>query len=107
MKTPIAIVAGCAALAALVFAAPKSASATAAAAPAIQYGETDAGLVQEVGRRYYRRRYVRPYYLYRPHYGYGYRPYGYYRPYYGYGYRPYGYYGYRYWRPGISFGFSF
>lgn len=111
MKTPIAIVAGCAALAALVFAAPKSASATAAAAPAIQYGETHAGLVQEVGRRYYRRRYVRPYYGYRPHYGYGYgyRPYGYYRPYYGYGYgyRPYGYYGYRYWRPGISFGFSF
>ena len=99
MKAPIAIVAGCAALAAFVFAAPKSASATTAATPAIQYGETHAGLVQEVGRRYYRRRYVRPYYSYRPYYGYGYG----YRPY----YRPYGYYGYGYWRPGISFGFSF
>ena len=97
MKAPIAIVGGCAALAAVFFAAPKSASATTAATPAIQYGETHAGLVQEVGRRYYRRRYVRPYYGYQPYYGYGY------------GYRPYGYYGYgyRYWRPGISFGFSF
>ena len=66
---------------------------------AIHNGETHAGLVQEVGRRYYRRRYVRPYYSYRPYYGYGYG----YRPY----YRPYGYYGYGYWRPGISFGFSF
>ena len=103
--------AGCAPLAAFVFAAPKSASATTAAAPAVQYSETHAGLVQEVGRRYYRRRYVRPYHGYRPYYGYGYgyRPYGYYRPYYGYGYRPYGYYGYgyRYCGPGISLGFSF
>jgi hypothetical protein len=99
MKTHTPIVAGCVALAALVFAAPKSASATIAAAPPVQYGETHAGLVQEVGRRYYRRRYVRPYYSYRPYYGYGYG----YRPY----YRPYGYYGYGYWRPGISFGFSF
>jgi hypothetical protein len=103
------IIAGCVAVAALVFAAPKPASAVTAATPAIHYGETNAGIVQEVGRRYWRgRRYVRPY-----AYGYGYRPYGYYgyygRPY-GY-YRPYAYYGgygYPYWRrPGFSFGFSF
>lgn len=117
MKVPAPIVAGCVALAAFVFAAPKSASAT-PAGPAVHYGETHAGMVQEVGRRYRRGRYVVPYYGYG--YGYGYRPYGYgygYRPYgYGYGYRPYGYYrpyayyggyGYRYWRPGISFGYGF
>lgn len=101
------IIAGCVAVAAIIWAAPKPA--TAAAAPAIHYGETDAGMIQEVGRRNYRgRRYVRPY-----AYGYGYRPYGYYGSYgrpYGY-YRPYAYYGgygYPYWRrPGLSFGFSF
>ena len=76
------------------------------------YGETDAGMVQQVGRRYWRR-HGYPYaygYGYRP-YGYygGYRPYGYYRPYayyggpYGYYGGPYGYYG----RPGISFSFGF
>lgn len=101
--------AGCVAVAAIICAAPKPALATASAVPAVAYGETDASMVQEVGRRYWRgRRYVRPY-----GYGYGYRPYGYYgyygRPY-GY-YRPYAYYGgygYPYWRrPGISFGFSF
>ena len=99
------IVAGCVAVAAIICAAPKPA--TAGPAPAIHYGETDAGMIQEVGRRYYRgRRYVRPYaygYGYRP-YGYGYygRPYGYYRP-----YAYYGGYGYPYWRPGLSFGFGF
>ena len=112
-RTLLPIVAGC--VAAFVFAVPKPASATTAAAPAVHYGETNAGMVQEVRRRYYRgRRYVRPYgrrYV-RPYaYGYGYRPY--YRPY---GYRPYayggpyGYYGrpYGYWgRPGISLGFGF
>jgi hypothetical protein len=105
MKAPTPIVAGCVALAALVFTAPKSASATTAAAPAVHYGKTYAGMIQEVGRRWRGRRYVRPYY------GYGYTPY--YRPYYGYGYRPYyrpyAYYGYGYpyWRPGLSFGFAF
>ena len=113
MKASSAIAATFVALAGLLLAFPTPASATTAAAPAIQYGKAQAGVVQDVGRRYYRgRRYVRPYYGYRPYYGgYGYRPYGYYRPYYGYGYgyRPYGYYGYgnRYWRPGISLGFSF
>jgi hypothetical protein len=101
-RTLLPIVAGC--VAAVFFAVPKPASATNAAAPAVHYGETNAGMVQEVGRRYWRggRRYVAPYaYGYRPYY----RPYGYYRPYaYG-GYygRPYGYYG----RPGISLGFGF
>jgi hypothetical protein len=69
-----------------------------------QYGETRAGVLQEVGKRYrYSRNWNRrPYYrsyAYRP---YAYRPYGYYRPYsyYGYGY-PY------YRRPGISLWFGF
>ena len=102
-------IAGCAAVAAIICAVPNPASATPAAAPAIHYGETDASMIEEVGRRYWRgRRYVRPYaygYGYRPYY----RPYGYYRPYAYYG-GPYGYYGrpYGYWgRPGISLGFSF
>jgi hypothetical protein len=93
---------------------PKPASATSAATPAIHYDETNAGVVEKVGRRYWRgRRYVRPY-----AYGYGYRPYyqpyGYYGGYYGRPYAyygaPYGYYGrpYGYWgRPGISLGFAF
>ena len=62
----------------------------------LTFGQTSAGGVEEVGYRYRRYRYARPY-------GYGYRSYGYYRPY---GY--YGGYGYPYWRrPGLSFGFSF
>ena len=74
------------------------------ASAALQYGETRAGVLQEVGKRYrYSRNWNRrPYYrsyAYRP---YAYRPYGYYRPYsyYGYGY-PY------YRRPGISLWFGF
>ena len=105
-RTLFPIVAGC--VAAVCFAVPKPAAAMPAAIPAIHYGETNAGLVEEAGRRYWRRRYVRPY-----AYGYGYRPwyrsYGYYRPYAYYG-APYGYYGrpYGYWgRPGISLGFAF
>jgi hypothetical protein len=116
-RSLIPILGGC--ITAVMFAVPKPAAATTAAAPAVHYGETDAGMVQEVGRRYWRgRRYVRPYaygYGYRPYYRpygyYGYygRPYGYYRPYAYYGgpYAYYGGYGYPYWRPGISFGFSF
>jgi hypothetical protein len=115
------IIAGCVAVAALVFAAPGPASATTAVAPAVQYGETNAGIVQQVGHRHYRGHGYR-HYGYRPYgygyrrYGYGYRPYGYgYRRYgygYGYGYRPYGYYGggygYPYWRrPGVSLWFGF
>ena len=77
------IIAGCIAIAALVFAAPRPASATTAAVPAVQYGETNAGIVQQVGYRYYRG----------GNRNYGYRNYGYRN----YGYRNYGYrnYGYR------------
>jgi hypothetical protein len=81
--------------AALTIGTAKPASATMAAAPAIHYGETDAGIVQQVGHRYYGNR----------HYGnrhYGYRNYGYG---YGYGYRPYGYYGG--YRPGLSLRFGY
>jgi hypothetical protein len=106
MRTSLtAIFAGCVAVAALVFAAPKPA----AALTAINLGEANAGIAQQVGYRYNRGRY-RNYgyrnYGYRP-YGYGYRRYGYG----GYGYRPYGYYGgygYPYYRrPGISLWFGF
>jgi hypothetical protein len=109
-RTLTPIIAGCAAVAAVVLAAPKPASAT-AATHAVHYGETDAGMVQQVGHRYWRR-HAYPYaygYGYPSYgYGYGYRPYGYYRPYayyggpYGYYGGPYGYYG----RPGISFSFG-
>jgi hypothetical protein len=103
------ILAGCIAVAALVFAAPKSALAMSAVAPAV----ANASIVQPIGYRHYRgyRNYGYRNYGYR-NYGYGYRRYGYggygYRPY-GYGYRPYGYYGYGYpyWRPGISLWFGF
>ena len=71
------ILAGCIAVAALVFAAPKSALAMSAVAPAV----ANASIVQPIGYRHYRG--------YR---NYGYRNYGY-RRYGGYGYRPYGYYG--------------
>jgi len=85
-------------LAAVIVAAPKSASALPAASTIAQ-GHANAGVVEEVGRRWYKRRYVR-----RP---YGYRRYGYNRGYYGRPYyaRPY----YRGWgspyyrrRPGVS-----
>jgi hypothetical protein len=96
------IIAGCVAVAALVFAAPRPASAMTAVAPAVHYGETNAGIVQQIGYRHYRGNGYR-------RYGHGYRNYGY-RPY-GYGYRPYGYYGgygYPYWRrPGLSLWFGF
>ena len=101
-KTLPPILAACTAVATLFFMTSKPATAE----PAVHYSDTNAGMVQEVGRRYWRRPYA---------YGYGYRPYSYgYRPYsYGYYgrpyYRPYAYgYGYPYWgRPGISFGFAF
>jgi hypothetical protein len=87
-------------VAALMVAAPKSASAEPGVLPMAQ-GQT-AGKMEEVGYRYRRHRYG-----YRPYY---YRRYGYYRPY----YRPYySYYGYPYYyrpyyyRPGLSFGFGF
>ena len=53
-RTLLPIVAGC--VAAVFFAVPKPASATTAAAPAVHYGETNAGMVQQVGRRYWRGR---------------------------------------------------
>jgi hypothetical protein len=105
------MIAGCAALAAItVMGASTPASAVTAATPAaVHYGDADASLVQEVGRRW-RKGWRGHYGYYRPyrHYGY-YRPYyGYYRPYY---YRPYAYYGGYGWpyyrRPGISLWFGF
>ena len=92
-------------VAALAFAGVKPALATPAAA-ALTYGESNAGVVEKVGRRdrYVRRWNRGPYYRGYP--GYAYRPY--YRPYYG----PYAYnyydYGYPYWRsgPGVSFWFG-
>lgn len=107
-RTLVPIIAGCVAVAALVFAAPRPASATIAVGLAVQ-PETNAGIGQQAGYRDYRGRGYRNYgyrnYGYR-NYGYGYRRYGYG----GYGYRPYGYYGgygYPYWRPGISLWFGF
>lgn len=101
---------------ALVLAAPQPASALPAAgslpaATKLAVDESNAGLVQEVGKRYYKKRYR---YGYRP---YRYRNYGYYRPY----YRPYSYYrpyayqpyygggwGYPYYRrSGVSLWFGF
>jgi hypothetical protein len=114
------IIAGCVAVAALAFAAPRPASALTAVTP-LHYGETDAGIVQPVGR-YYRGRGYRNYGYGRGYRNYGYRNYGYRRygyggygyrryGYGGYGYRPYGYYGgygYPYWRrPGINLWFGF
>lgn len=96
-------------MAGFAFAAPQPASANPAAA-AINYSKPSAGVVEEVGRRYYKKRYrygYRPYryrnygYYRRPYYrpySYAYRPY--YRPYYGWGY-PY------YRRPGVSLWFGF
>jgi hypothetical protein len=105
-RSVVPIIAGCIGL--LVFAAPRPASAMTGVAPAIHYGHSNAGTVQQVGYRYYRGRGYRNY-GYR---NYGYRNYGYRRyGYGGYGYRPYGYYGgygYPYWRrPGISLWFGF
>ena len=41
------IIAGCIAIAALGFATPRAASATTAVVPAVEYGETNAGIVQQ------------------------------------------------------------
>ncbi len=96
------IIAGCIAVAALAFAAPKPASAMTAVAPAVHYGET-ADIVQPVGR-YYRGRGYRRYGYGRGYRNYGYRNYGYGRGYRNYGYRRYGYggYGYPIWRYGYG-----
>ena len=89
-----------AAFVALVLAGKPATAAPATAA--LAYGESHAGVVEQVGRKYrYSRNYRRgPYYR-----GYAYRPY--YRPYY-WG-RPYAYYGSPYYRrgPGASFWFGF
>jgi hypothetical protein len=77
--------------AALIFAGPKPAAAAPTSA-ALAYGESNVGVVEQVGRKYrYSRKYRRgPYYR-----GYAYRPYGYWGRPYGYWGRPYGYgYGY-------------
>jgi hypothetical protein len=110
-RTLAPIIAGC--VAALVFAAPKPASAM--TAPAVHYGETDAGIVKPVKKRDYRGRGYKKYGYGRGYRNYGYRNYGYrnygYRRYGGYGDRPYGYrggYGYPYWRrPGLTLQFGF
>lgn len=97
--------------AALAFAGPQPAAATPATS-ALAYGENQAGVVEQVGRKYrYSRKYRgAPYYR-----GYAYRPYGYrsygYRPY-GYWNRPYAYYGSYGWPhyrrgPGVSLWFGF
>jgi hypothetical protein len=88
---------------ALILAGAQPAQATPAAA-ALGYGKTDAGVVEQVARKY---RYSRkwrggPYYAYRPYRYWG-GPYAYYGPrYYGYDY-PY------YYRrgPGVSLWFGF
>ena len=94
----------------VVLAAPNPASAT-AATPVVYNGETNASMVQQVGRYWRRRAYPYAYGGGYPAYGYnyGYRPYGYCRPYAYYG-GPYGYYGAPhgyYGRPGISFSFGY
>ncbi len=92
------IIAGC--VAALVFAAPKPASAM--TAPAVHYGETDAGIVQPVKKGGYNKGYYRGRGHKYGHYrGRGHK-YGHYRNYGGYGY------GYPYWRrPGLTLQFGF
>jgi hypothetical protein len=104
-KTVSLMIAGCAALAGIGWIAAPASAAT-AATPAIHYGETNAGVLQPVGRRYgrrhWRRGYYRPYSYYAP---YAYRPYAYYGSPYGYYGRPYGYYGWG--RPGVSLWFGF
>ena len=92
------IIAGC--VAALVFAAPKPASAI--TAPAVHYGETDAGIVQPVKKGWYNKGYYRGRGHKYGHYkGRGHK-YGHYRNYGGYGY------GYPYWRrPGITLRFGY
>ena len=84
--------------AALIVVAPDLVKAQPSVAP-LALGQTSENGVQDVGYRYRRYRYARPYY--RPYY----RPYAYYQPYY---YRPYNPYYYRpYYRPGISLWFGF
>jgi hypothetical protein len=87
--------------AALIFAGPKPAAAAPTSA-ALAYGESNVGVVEQVGRKYrYSRKYRRgPYYR-----GYAYRPYGYWGRPYGYGYG----YGWPYYRrgPGINLWFGF
>lgn len=92
--------------AALIFAGPKPAAAAPTSA-ALAYGESNVGVVEQVGRKYrYSRKYRRgPYYR-----GYAYRPYGYWGRPYGYWGRPYGYgYGWPYYRrgPGFNLWFGF
>jgi len=100
--TLIAAIAAC--FAVLILAGARPALSMPATA-AVHYGETHAGVLQEVGKRYSRNWHRRPYYR---GYAYGYQPYGWYRPY-SYYYRPYAYYDYPYYyrRPGISLWFGF
>ena len=96
MQNAVTVMIAGAAIAAIGCVASVPASAATAATPAIHYGEKTAGLVQEVGKRKYKKRGRGHYGYYRP-----YRHYGYYRP-----YRHYGYYGRPYYRrPGISLWF--
>jgi hypothetical protein len=87
-----------ASLVTLILAAPKPASALPAAA-ALDYSHANASSDLVEVKKWYKKRYYRPYryarpYRYRPYY---YRPYRYYSPYY---YRPY------YRRPGVSIWFG-
>jgi hypothetical protein len=105
MQKAVTVMIAGAAVAALGWAVvPLPASAATVATPAIHYGEKTTGLVQEVGKRKWKRGHYGHYRPYR-HYGYyrPYRHYGYYRP-----YRHYGYYGRPYYRrPGVSLWFGF
>jgi len=90
---------GLACVAALIVVAPNLAKSQPGVLP-LALGQASADGVEQVGYRYRRYRYARPYY--RPYY----RPYAYYRPYYrpyAYYYSPYPY----YYRPGFSFWFGF
>jgi hypothetical protein len=89
-----------AAFAVAIFAAPKPAQAV-PASTALAYGDTDAGMVQRVHKKYrYGRKWRRgPYYAHRHYWG----PYAYYGPRYSYWGYPY------YYRrgPGVSLWFGF
>src|SRR5687767_3602569 len=100
MRTLALSLSGLACMVALIVAAPNLANSQPSVLP-LTYDQANAGVVEQVRRRYRRYRYVRPYY--RPYYG----PYAYYRPY-PYYYRPYYPYYYRpYYRPGFSLWFGF
>jgi hypothetical protein len=112
MRGRFIIPAVAAGFAAVIFAAPTTASSF-PVATTLDYGQSNAGLVEDVARRYRysrkvnKRNSLQPYAYRSQPYGYRSRPYGYRSQPYAYRYQPYGYsnpYGYR--RPGISLRFG-